>query len=143
MKDILNNWPEGLKRTKQRERIISILKNGEEPLSAMDIALIMEKNGEKVWMSTIYRGLELFVKHEIVLKIDMVNSGVSLYELNRFEHKHYAICTNCHQTIPIDNCPMDKFVPHIQDKDFQIMGHNIEIFGYCKDCNITNNDKNN
>lgn len=134
MKNIKNTWPAGIKRTRQRESVLSILENSEKPLSAADIYSEMEKNGETAWMSTVYRVLELFVKHDMVIKTNVMNHEMAVYELNRFEHKHYAVCINCHKMISMDNCPMDKFIPELEDDGFRVMGHNLEIFGYCKDC---------
>lgn len=134
MKEIQNNWPVGVKRTRQRENVLSILENSETPLSATEIFSQMEKTGDAVWLSTVYRIMELFVKKGIVIKTNMMNNEMAVYELNRFKHKHYAVCINCHKIISIDNCPMEKFIPKLQDEDFQVMGHNLEIFGVCKDC---------
>ena len=36
--------------------------------------------------------------------------------------------------IPMENCPMESFIPKIKDKEFQVTGHNLEVYGYCKDC---------
>jgi len=129
-----NAWPKEIKKTKQRQSVLSILQNSDVPLSAADIYSEMEKGGEKAWMSTIYRILELFIKHDMVIKTNILNHDVAVYELNRFEHKHYAVCLNCHRMISMDSCPMDEFIPNLEDKDFRILGHKLEIFGYCKDC---------
>lgn len=137
MKNIQNIWPKGIKRTRQRESVLSILENSEKPLSATNICSEIEKSGETVWMSTVYRTLELFVKHDMVIKTNIMNNGMALYELNRFQHRHYAICINCHKIIPMDNCPMNNFIPDLEDENFQVIGHNLEILGYCKDCKTT------
>lgn len=134
MKNIKKTWPEGIKRTQQRESVLSILEGALEPLSVTEIYSKMEEEGKTVWMSTVYRALEVFVKNNIVIKTNMLNSEMVVYELNRFEHKHYAVCISCHKMISMDNCPMDKFIPQLKDEDFKVMGHNLEIFGYCKDC---------
>lgn len=75
-----------------------------------------------------------FRKKGVAIKTKVMNSDMAVYELNRFEHKHYAVCMNCHKIIPMDNCPMEKFIPELEEDDFHIMGHNLEVFGYCKDC---------
>lgn len=134
VKNIKKTWPEGIKRTQQRESVLSILEGALEPLSVTEIYSKMEEEGKTVWMSTVYRALEVFVKNNIVIKTNMLNSEMVVYELNRFEHKHYAVCISCHKMISMDNCPMDKFIPQLKDEDFKVMGHNLEIFGYCKDC---------
>ena len=134
MKEPLNNWPKDMKKTKQRECVLSVLENSERPLSATDIFSEMEKNDDSVWLSTVYRALEIFVKKGVVVKTNVMNSDMAVFELNRFEHKHYAVCINCHKIIAMDNCPMEKFIPELDEKDFSVVGHNFEIYGYCKDC---------
>jgi Fur family ferric uptake transcriptional regulator len=127
-------WPSGFKKTKQRQSVLAVLEQSESPLSAADIYSLTQKNGDVVWLSTIYRILELFVKKGIVTKVSVMNNDFALYEINRFKHKHYAVCVSCHKVIQMDNCPMEKFIPHLEDGNFHVTGHNIEIYGYCKDC---------
>ncbi|MEA4849418.1 MAG: transcriptional repressor [Clostridiaceae bacterium] len=134
MKAVRNNWPVGIKRTRQRESILSILENSGKPLSATDICSEMEGNGYSAWLSTVYRVLELFVKKGVVIKTNVMNNEMAVYELNRFKHKHYAVCINCHKMITMDVCPLEKFIPKLEEEDFHVMGHNLEVFGYCKDC---------
>lgn len=136
MKKGQNNWPSGVKRTKQRESVLSILEDSQTPLSASDICSKMEKDyDETIWMSTVYRILEVFMSKDLVIKTSVMNSDMALYELNRFHHKHYAVCTSCHKMIAMDHCPMEKFIPKIEDGNFHVLGHNLEIYGICKDCN--------
>lgn len=134
MKEKQNDWPTGLKKTKPRESVLSVLEHAEKPLSAMDICSQIEKDGNTVWLSTIYRILELLVKKNVVVKLTVMNSEMAVYELNRFQHRHYAVCLSCRKIVSMDNCPMEKFVPRLQDNDFHVTGHNLEIYGYCKNC---------
>ncbi|MDR1615665.1 MAG: transcriptional repressor [Syntrophomonadaceae bacterium] len=129
-----DGWPAGVKKTKQRESVLAVLKNSDKPLSAMDIYSKIEKNGSSAWLSTVYRILELMVKKGVVIKTNIMNSEMAVYEFNRFKHKHYAVCMRCNKIIIMDNCPMDKFIPQFKDEEFSVIGHNIEIFGFCKDC---------
>jgi Fur family ferric uptake transcriptional regulator len=134
LKAVRNNWPVGIKRTRQRESILSILESSGKPLSATDICSEMEGSGHSAWLSTVYRVLELFVKKGVVIKTNVMNNEMAVYELNRFKHKHYAVCINCHKMITMDVCPLEKFIPKLEEEDFHVMGHNLEVFGYCKDC---------
>ena len=53
----LTNWPEGIKKTKQREAIWSVLTDATKPITALDIAEAISDG--TTWMSTIYRTLEM------------------------------------------------------------------------------------
>ena len=128
------SWPAGIKRTRQREGVLSVLEGSEKPLSAIEICARMEKSGDTAWLSTVYRILELFVKKGVVIKASVMNNDMAVYELNCSKHRHYAVCINCRKLITMDNCPMEKFVPKLQDDDFHVMGHHLEVYGYCRDC---------
>lgn len=128
------NWPKDLKKTKTREAILHVLKNANEPLPALLIASKVSKSSDNVWPSTIYRSLEAFVESGIVRKITIAENDSCFYELETHEHSHYAICLSCHKIIKITNCPFDSYVPEIEDKDFVVIGHKMEIYGYCNEC---------
>lgn len=131
-------WPAGIKKTKQRICVFSVLERAASPLSALDIYKQIEKEDSSFWLSTIYRVLELFVNEGIVVKTTVMNNNMALYELNCNKHTHYAICVNCHKVVEMNNCPMEEFVPKLADNSFRVLGHKVEMYGYCKDCD---NDK--
>ncbi len=127
-------WPAGLKRTRQREMVLEVLREAEKPMSAVDISGAIEKKGTPAWLSTVYRVLDSFERAGVAVKVAVMNSDMTLYELNRHQHKHYAVCVDCHKVIQMRNCPIDLFVPELEDSEFQITGHNLEIFGHCGAC---------
>lgn len=131
-----NSWPAGIKKTRQREGILSVLERSERPLSVAEICAQLEQNGEDAWLSTAYRALDLFVKKGMVLKINILSTNQAVYKLNRSDQKHYAICMNCHKMIAMDNCPMEVFVPNLEEDGFLVTGHSFEIYGLCKDCSL-------
>lgn len=134
MKEHCREWPAGLKRTQSREWVLAVLEQAQKPISAQEICAQIEKDGHSAWLSTVYRVLEFFVKKGMVVKVAILGNETALYELNRFEHKHYAVCLACHKIIAMDNCPMERFSPSIQDAGFRVLGHNLEIYGYCNEC---------
>ena len=74
-------WPEGIKKTKQREAIWSVLITADKPMTAIEIA---EKLGDSdtTWMSTIYRTLELLETKGIVTRTTLMGSDMAYYEIN-------------------------------------------------------------
>ena len=134
MGEIKNPWPKGVKKTRQRAAVLSVLEQAEKPLSALSIAQRITGEGESTWLSTVYRSLELFEKTNIVTRISMMERDKALYALNRFRHRHYAVCVGCHRVVEMENCPMEEFVPDLTDREFHVLGHKIEMYGYCKGC---------
>ncbi|MDR3353571.1 MAG: transcriptional repressor [Synergistaceae bacterium] len=134
MNETKTEWPAGVKRTRQRQEVLAVLENSPSPLNAEEIFSLAKKNDGSIWLSTVYRILDLFVKKGIVTKASAMNSAFAIYEMNRYQHKHYAVCIGCRKVIQMDNCPMEKFTPRLDDGDFRVTGHKVEIYGYCKDC---------
>lgn len=100
----------------------------------MEICKQTEEEDCPVWLSSVYRILELFVKENIVLKTTITDGEMALYELNRHKHRHYAVCLGCRKIVEMDNCPLVNFVPKLADNNFDVVGHKLELYGYCKDC---------
>ena len=115
-----------LKKTEQRKTLLEVLENSGVPLSAEDIF----KNSKNISLATIYRALDIFCESGIINKISVGNDEKKYYELSSNNHRHYAVCLNCKHMEYIDFCPVEK----LSLKDFQITGHRLELYGYCKNC---------
>lgn len=122
----------GLRETKTRQMVLSLLKNAKEPITAEDIykALI----DEKINLSTIYRSLNSFLERNIITK-EIRQDGKALYHYLQKEHRHVLICTTCNKKIYLDNCPYQEIDKTIYvETGFTIKHHNIELYGLCKEC---------
>lgn len=127
-------WPQGVKRTKPRERVLAVLAQADTPLSPMDIHARAQDQTDPIWLSTVYRVLETFAQKGLIVKTVVMDSGMAVYALNRHEHTHYAVCMGCHKIVGMENCPMEAFIPNLGDSGFHVLGHKIEMYGYCRDC---------
>ena len=112
-------WPEGIKKTKQREAIWSVLTTANKPMTAIEIA---EKLGDSdtTWMSTIYRTLELLETKGIVTRTTLMGSDMAYYEITPHTH-------------PVVEMPKE-----LSDVGFTVTEHHLEIAGLCKKCNSKN-----
>lgn len=133
MKPLEIRWPDGLKKTKTRVAVLQALAVADRPLTAVEIAA---RTGEKpVWLSTVYRVLDIFEQHGMVLKTPVMESGIAIYELAG-GHRHYAVCLGCNRVITLENCPLENFLPRLSEQDFQVVGHRLQMYGYCTSCAI-------
>lgn len=133
------HFPDGLKKTKQREDIFSVLVEAKEPITATDIYnSIVKRDGECGYaISTIYRVLSAFEEKGLVEKSTLMGEDMAVYEwVDGEEHKHYAICLGCHKKVALKKCPFQRMavISKPSDDDFVITGHKIELYGYCKEC---------
>ncbi|MFR9127300.1 MAG: transcriptional repressor [Acidaminococcus intestini] len=50
-------------------------------------------------------------------------------------HTHNLICLGCHKVIHIHGCPLHDFSEDLAKKtDFDIVGHDLTLYGYCTNC---------
>ena len=132
---ILTNWPEGIKKTKQREAIWSILTDATKPITALDIAEAISDG--KTWMSTIYRTLEMLETKGFITRTTIMGSDMAYYEITPHTHRHYAVCTKCGDMVPLHTCPVVEMPQELTDAGFTVTEHHLEIAGICKNCNHT------
>ena len=125
-------WPEGVKKTRQRRCVLSVLKQAEMPLTAAELYVRIGKDAGS--LSTIYRILELFTQKGLLMKSVLLDNGAAVYELDRHDHRHYAVCMVCHKIIAVRNCPMEVFKPDMKEDDFHVLGHKLELQGICGEC---------
>ncbi len=138
---IEKNWPEGVKKTRQRVDIYKVLYEANAPLSAAEIFCELEKISPKEMyaFSTIYRNLLAFEKAGMVIKSVLSTQDNAVYELRQGTHRHYAVCLLCHTKFPINTCPLHE-ISHDLEKSvpgFEVTGHQLEIYGYCDKCKNT------
>lgn len=129
-------FPQGIKWTKQRKDVYAVLLEAAEPLTAAQIYHLAENlaDGEDYALSTIYRILTVFEEKGMVSRTAWMGDGTTVYELNRGEHTHYAVCLECHKRIALQSCPFAHIQLGRETGDFTVTGHKLELYGYCKDC---------
>lgn len=131
---MLPPWPDGLKRTRQREAVFAALVEADTPVTALQLSAKLEQRGETVWLSTVYRILDIFAQHGLVQKTQVLDNGISIYEIAGDRHRHYAVCVLCNRIIAMENCPLDHFLPQLAEQGFHVMGHRLQMYGYCAAC---------
>ena len=141
MENIDNIWPEGIKKTRQREDVFRVLIHAEKPLSAIEIYNRIQKgkktgeDGQASYaVSTIYRSLSVFEENGLVEKSTLMGEDTAVYEWQHGKHKHYAICLKCHKLVPLAKCPFEHMKLDTADEEFTVTSHKLEIYGYCNKC---------
>ncbi|MHB8125680.1 MAG: Fur family transcriptional regulator [Desulfitobacteriaceae bacterium] len=126
---------EGVKNTKHRNAILGILEQSKTPVTAEEIFLSLKENHTSIWLSTVYRTLEILTSKELVVKSTIMGHDKARYEFNHNEHKHHVICVCCQKMISFLDCPIEEYEKNLKEKiDFIVTGHKLEIYGYCQEC---------
>lgn len=129
----------GLKNTKSRKAILEILIGSEQPISAEQIFLALKEKDVKTNLSTVYRTLESLESKDLITKISIMDDDRMLFEYNQLGHRHYVVCISCKKIITVHNCPLHAYEKTIEkETDFNIIGHKLYLYGYCKGCQKPN-----
>lgn len=124
----------GLKVTKNREQVISILKEAKRPLNHQEI---MERlpQGQSWDRVTIYRALaDLEGKH--ILSTMLNGERVTYFELseehtNKTENHGHIICDTCGKIECVDS--LDSKLPR-SVKGYKVRSMEVNYHGICKEC---------
>lgn len=133
----IREYPKGIKWTRQRKDVYEVLYLAQEPLTAVQIYnRIVQKGADGGYaVSTIYRILSAFEEKGLVSRTSWLGDGTAVYELDRGEHTHYAVCLECRRRVQLDSCPFAHLHLETGAGDFMVTGHKLELYGYCKECN--------
>lgn len=126
----------GYRRTPQRERIVEILWESDEPLTARTLHEKVKAVFPHVSLDTVYRNLELLREAGLVSQINLQSRESARFELQKEgEHHHHLVCLGCGDAICLPACPVDLDQLCAQHADeFTVTSHAFELYGYCKDC---------
>lgn len=126
-------WPEGLKKTESRRRVLEALRQAERPVQALELYRSLAQTGQEVPLSTVYRALSAFEAAGIVEKSVLGEESARVYRL-KGGHEHYAVCLKCHRKIPLRACPLAWKAEDLSEDAFVVTDHRLELYGYCKAC---------
>lgn len=125
----------GLKCTPARVQVLQPLLTQQEVLSADEVFEKLLQGGAKLNFSTVYRILESFTEKKLTEKVLLPQSRKYGFLVYTLSHTHHLICLGCHKVVNIDGCPLHGFEEDLARKShFQIVGHYLELYGYCEEC---------
>lgn len=126
----------GLKSTRQRNAVLQVLQQADEPLPVDAIFIRLRENQVQVSLATVYRMLDLFIAKGLVTKsVTSTTHATALYQLAGQHATHVLRCLRCHTTVPIEPCPLEQLEDLLRRQtDFEIKGHHLEVYGLCPHC---------
>ena len=133
LKEILHK--EGLRYTQQRQAIWDELRLSDKHRDAEEIFFALRKRGLKISRATVYRTIDVLVKNNLLDKLD-IGDGRARFEYNaKYLHHDHLICTSCGKIVEFHNNEIEQLQTEIAKQyKFQLLHHNHQLFGICKDC---------
>ena len=133
--------------TKQRERILSYLKeNQDSNITAEEILKHFNSIGEDIGKATVYRFLNDLVKESIVKKYMVEGRNCSCYQYVDGQHckEHFHLkCEKCNKIIHLECNEFKDVQNHIaKEHDFELDNIKTVFYGICNNCkNDCKNEK--
>lgn len=133
---------ESTRNTRQRQLILSILREADRPMSINEIYHQVTKDMPKMAKSTIYRNIDALFSQKLIDKYHFKDNEV-FYRIkaDSNEHKHFLLCDDCKKVFDLPSCPIHDIEQAIEEEGFIIKNHLIQITGTCKKCALENRKK--
>ncbi|HHU62161.1 MAG: transcriptional repressor [Bacillota bacterium] len=126
--------PKGfVRKTKQREVILDVLRNTTCHPTADWVYQEVRKQMPHVSLGTIYRNLKTLSEHGEIQEL-CFGSTHSRFDANAHQHYHF-VCEKCDIIEDIHMSAMDELEQKAEQMgDFKIRGHRLEFYGLCAQC---------
>lgn len=124
-----------LKVTKPRLAVLQVLHSATTPVDVQDIQTALKLAIDQV---TVYRILQSFVTAGLIRKVNL-RHGHSDYEIVSASDHHHLVCLKCGLIEDFEGCHADQLakIALKNSRHFkQIQDHALELFGYCKTCEV-------
>ncbi|UUZ94898.1 transcriptional repressor [Paenibacillus sp. P25] len=128
----------GWRITDQRKSLATLFAESSGYLSPKDVYEYMRQKYPGVSFDTVYRNLRSLSEMGVLEQI-YLNDGLKFRARCETHHHHHLICLQCEKTVPFEFCPM-KHMAQVP-KDFEVINHRFEVFGYCSDCASVASDR--
>jgi Fe2+ or Zn2+ uptake regulation protein len=123
------------KLTPQRIAIIeALIEHKGRFITAQEVLAQARKRHAGTDFSTVYRNLEIFEKVGLIHKTSIKGDAAVFELICDYSHHHHIICKGCGKTEIISGCPIEQLLKSIEDTDFTLTDHKLELYGYCDKC---------
>ena len=130
----------GIKFTKRRKQVLSVLIKADAALSAYEIAEQCNADGDtKMPAMSVYRILDLLQEQDLIHRLEIANKYVSCSHIS-CSHKHYnsqfLICGSCRhvEEIYLSHDAVDALQSAASAAGFSAISPQLEITGWCGQC---------
>ena len=125
-------WEHWLSRS--NPRVLHTLESSGGFASAQEVYQLMQREGQSIGLTTVYRALQSLVNEKIV-DILRRDDGEAIYRLCGDTHHHHIVCKGCGDTVEIEGGAVEKWAQSLAaEHGYRDVGHSAEIFGLCPKC---------
>jgi Fur family ferric uptake transcriptional regulator len=120
--------------SRSNPRVLNTLERAGGFASAQEVYHLMQRAGESIGLTTVYRSLQSLADDKIV-DVLRRDDGESIYRLCGDAHHHHLVCKGCGDAIEIPGGAIEKWAKTMaEEHGFRDVGHSAEIYGLCRKC---------
>ncbi len=121
--------------TPQKTAVNRILDERDDFVSAQELFGLLQEQGERVSLATVYRILQQQQQDGLV-DVLTADDGESLFRRCEAEdHHHHLVCRACGRAVEIEAPAVEAWAARTaEEHGFTEAGHTLEIYGICPDC---------
>ena len=124
-----------LKFTPQRVAVLEEVIQGDSHRECEDIYLVLKQNGKHISRATVYRTMDILVRHNFARKMELGDGRVRYESKMGSPHHDHMICTSCGKIIEFVNQNIEDLQNQIAKRHhFKLQRHIHQLFGICKKC---------
>ena len=102
--------------------------------SAQEVYQKLERDGNRIGLTTVYRALQNLLNENIV-DVLRRDDGEAIFRLCGDNHHHHLVCKSCGKTVEIEGGAIEKWAKATAlEHGFRDIAHTAEIFGLCSSC---------
>ncbi len=123
-----------LRMTGNRQIVLEVLRGTTAHPTAHQLFLLAREQQPQLGFATVYRTLDLLVKHHLAQEVFRDKDGAAHYDANVTRHDH-AICDRCGRIEDV-SAPLHALAYAIVERSsgFHIQWHASAFSGLCADC---------
>ena len=128
-----------LKQTRQRKVIVEHFLRADSHLDAEELHRLINRDGHKIGLATIYRTLSLLTEAGLVEQKSF-QDGRSVYEVHQPDgHHDHLICSDCGAVVEFENSEIERLQEKVAAQHgFRLKSHRLDLFGSCIKPNCAN-----
>ncbi|WP_163498551.1 Fur family transcriptional regulator [Helicobacter suis] len=124
----------GLKNSKQREEVVSVLYKSGTHLSPEEITQSIRLNDKNTSISSVYRILNFLEKENFIYTLETNKNG-RRYEIAAKEHHDHIICLHCGEIIEFVDLEIEeRQIQVAQEHKAKLVSHDMKLFVICAKC---------
>ena len=125
----------GLRRTDQRDLIMTTFLSTEDHLTIEDLHRLVQKKDATVGHTTVYRTLRLLTEAGLAREVRFGDNKTYFEHHYNHEHHDHMICTGCGRVIEFFSAAIESLQDKMAEQyHFIPTHHSLRMWGICADC---------